>query len=49
VKRARSSPLVYLQPGDDAATFANPHYRQLVENALRWLASPEAKAWGAGA
>ncbi len=48
VKRARASPLVYLQPGDDAATYANPHYRQLVENALRWLASPEAKAWGAG-
>lgn len=47
VKRAENSPLVYLQPGDDAATFANPAYRQLVGNALRWLASPQALAWGA--
>jgi type 1 glutamine amidotransferase len=45
VKRAENSPLVYLQPGDDAETYGNPHYRRLVENAIRWTASPEAKAW----
>ena len=45
VKRARRSPLVYLQPGDDETTYANPHYRQLVENALRWAASAEARVW----
>jgi hypothetical protein len=45
VKRAERSPLVYLQPGDDAVTYANPHYRRLVENAIRWTASPEAKTW----
>ncbi|WBH17753.1 ThuA domain-containing protein [Sphingomonas radiodurans] len=47
VKKARRSPLVYLQPGDDDVTYTNPNYRRLVENALRWTASPEAHAWAA--
>lgn len=46
-KRARRSPLVYLQPGDGPATYADPHYRRLIENAIRWVASPEALAWAA--
>ena len=45
VKRARRSPLVYLQPGDGPATFADAHYRRLLANAIRWAASPEALAW----
>ena len=45
MKRARNSPLVYLQPGDGPATYADPNYRRLVENAIRWTASPEARAW----
>ena len=49
VKRARQSPLVYLQPGDGPPTYANPHYRRLAENAIRWVASPEALTWAAGA
>lgn len=44
-KRARRSPLVYLQPGDGPATYANIYYRRLIENAIRWVASPEALAW----
>lgn len=44
-KRARNSPLVYLQPGDGPPTYADPHYRRLVENAIRWVASAEARAW----
>jgi trehalose utilization protein len=44
-KRARRSPLVYLQPGDGPATYDNPNYRQLIENAVRWAASPQALAW----
>lgn len=44
-KRARNSPLVYLQPGDGPPTYQNPHYRRLVENAIRWAASPEALSW----
>lgn len=30
--------LVGIQPGDGAATFANPHWRRLLANALRWVA-----------
>lgn len=48
-KRARRSPLVYLQPGDDHVTYDDPVYRRLVENALRWVASPEAHAWARAA
>ncbi|MBU6371270.1 MAG: ThuA domain-containing protein [Alphaproteobacteria bacterium] len=48
VKRARRAPLVYLQFGDGPATFADPVMRRLLENAVRWVASPEARAWAAG-
>lgn len=44
-KAARASPLVYLQPGDDAGTYADPVYRRLVGNALAWVASDAARAW----
>ncbi|WP_235037799.1 MULTISPECIES: ThuA domain-containing protein [unclassified Novosphingobium] len=46
-KAALSSPLVYLQPGDSAATYENENYRLLLGNALRWVASPEARVWAA--
>jgi uncharacterized protein len=36
-KQALSSRLVYLQPGDGPSVYDNPHYRQLVENAIRWV------------
>jgi hypothetical protein len=48
VKKARQSPLVYLQPGDDDTTYTNPIYRRIVENALRWVTSREAHAWASG-
>lgn len=35
-KRARNSPLVYLQSGDGPATYADPNYRRLVLNAIKW-------------
>jgi uncharacterized protein len=38
-KRALASQLVYLQPGDGPGAFENPHYRRLLENAVRWAAS----------
>lgn len=44
---AGNSPVVALQPGDNAATFANPAYRTLVGNAVHWVASPEGRAWAA--
>ncbi|HEV2651727.1 MAG TPA: ThuA domain-containing protein [Rhizomicrobium sp.] len=45
VKRARRSPLVYLQPGDGPATYGLPGYRRLIRNAIRWVASDAARAW----
>jgi len=44
---AGRSPIVYVQPGDSAATFADPGYRRLVANAVEWVASPDARAWAA--
>jgi type 1 glutamine amidotransferase len=38
-KQALNSRLVYLQPGDGPATYDDPHYRRLVENAIRWVAA----------
>jgi type 1 glutamine amidotransferase len=44
-KRARNSPLVYLQPGDSPSTYDDVHYRRLIANAIRWVASPHAQQW----
>lgn len=41
----RGAPVVYLQPGDGPEIFADAHYRRLVANAVRWLASAEARAF----
>lgn len=46
-KTASASPLVYLQPGDGPQTYENENYRLLLGNALRWVASPEARRWAA--
>lgn len=48
VKRARKSPLVYLQPGDGPPTYADPNYRRLLANAIGWVSSPAAKEWARG-
>lgn len=42
-----ASPIVYLQGGDDAAALGNVHFRRLVHNAVRWVASDEAREWAA--
>ena len=44
---AGPSPIVYVQPGDSAATFAVPGFRRLVGNAIEWVASADAHAWAA--
>ncbi|MEE4452784.1 ThuA domain-containing protein [Novosphingobium resinovorum] len=44
-KAVGGSPLVYLQPGDGPQTYENENYRLLLGNALRWVASPQARAW----
>jgi len=46
-KRARRSPLVYLQPGDGPTTYARRQYRRLIANAIRWAASAAAREWAA--
>ena len=45
VKHYRNSPIVYLQGGDDAIAMENPHLRQLLHNAIAWVASEEAHTW----
>lgn len=45
VKASGRSPVAYIQPGDGIETYINPHYRRLVENALHWASSTEAKEW----
>lgn len=45
VKRAENSPLVYLQPGDGPTAYENPTYKQLIRNAIHWLASADALEW----
>jgi uncharacterized protein len=42
---AERSPVVYVQPGDSAATFASEPYRRLIANALAWVASDAAHRW----
>ena len=44
-RREKASPIVYLQPGHDAATFDDPFFRQLLGNAIDWVMSPAAAAW----
>ena len=46
-KRTRKSPVVAMDCGDGPPAYANPAFRKFVENALHWVASPEAKAWAA--
>jgi type 1 glutamine amidotransferase len=42
-RRARSSRVVYLQPGDGVEAYENVHLRRLIENAIRWVAAPPAE------
>jgi len=48
VKRARNSPLVYLQPGDGPSVYGDANVQRLVRNAIHWVASDEALAWARG-
>jgi hypothetical protein len=45
VKTAENSPVAYIQMGHGPAAWSNESYRQLVLNAIKWAASPEALAW----
>ena len=45
VKHAGRSPVAYIQFGDGPGTYADPNYRLVLANAIRWAASDEAHAW----
>lgn len=45
VKHAGRSPIAYLQFGDGPVTYADPSFRRVLANAIRWVASDEAHAW----
>ncbi len=47
--RVGASPVVASDVGDSAAAFANPKFRRLLGNALRWVASADARAWASQA
>ncbi len=44
-KSAERSPVVYIQHGHDNDGWANPAFRKLILNAIKWTASPEGKTW----
>jgi hypothetical protein len=45
---AGRSPIVFIQPGDSAATFGLEPYQRLVGNAIEWVTSPDARSWATG-
>jgi len=45
VKVSEGSPVFYTQMGHDNNAWRVPAYQQLVRNAIKWAASPEAHAW----
>jgi len=44
-KAAERSPVVYIQHGHANEAWTNPSFKRLMTNAIKWAASPEAKAW----
>ena len=45
VKRHLASPIAFLQFGDDPVAYENPHFKRLLQNAVHWAASEDARAW----
>ena len=43
-----ASPIVYLAMGDGPAAYSNRGFTRVLENAVRWVASPEAHEWARG-
>jgi type 1 glutamine amidotransferase len=44
-KSAENTPIVYLQNGHGPTAWANPSFRTLMTNAIKWVHSSEAKQW----
>lgn len=45
VKHYLNSPIAYLQCGDDSVAYANENFQTLLNNAIEWVASEEAREW----
>lgn len=45
VKVSENSPVFYTQVGHGETAWRNPQFRMLLQNAIKWAASPEALAW----
>ncbi len=44
-RREGRSPLVYFAAGDDPVAYENPGFRSVLGDAIRWVASQDARAW----
>lgn len=44
-RRVEASPVVYIQCGNDGATFGHPSFRTLLANAVAWATGAEAARW----
>ena len=44
-KRTRNSPVIATESGDGPEAYGNPEFRKFLMNAIRWVASDEAKTW----
>ncbi len=44
-KRTRNSPVVASEPGDGPPAYGDPGFRRLLDNAIHWVVSEEARAW----
>ena len=42
-----NAPVVVSDVGDSPLAYDDPSYRKLIENAVRWLASGDAREWAA--
>ncbi len=45
VKHYKNSPIVYLQFGDAPATYKNPNFAKVIENAIKWVSGDDARKW----
>ena len=47
-KRTGNSPIVATESGDGPVAYENPAFRKFLSNAIKWVASDDAKAWAKG-
>jgi type 1 glutamine amidotransferase len=45
VRKEKSSPIAYIQLGDGPSAYTDSNFRKLVNNAIDWVSSEEARNW----